>query len=120
MIAIAAVRFAVTRDKLKRHPAEHVVDDRRRVADFRILRKTRRLEPLVGKFFHQRLQGHTVLQRHARERADTVHQAADGGAFLGHSDKQFARPAIFEQAHRQVTFMTGNVEFMGDRGAGFR
>ena len=33
-------------------------------------------------------------------RADDVHQPADGAAFLGHRDEQFAGRAVFEQARR--------------------
>jgi hypothetical protein len=41
---------AVTGNKLQREPAKHVVNDGRRVTDFRILRETARLEALVRKF----------------------------------------------------------------------
>ena len=66
----------------------------------------------------ERFQRHAVLQRHAGQRADAVHQAADGGAFLGHGDEQFAGLAVLEQADGEVAFVAGDVELVGDGGAG--
>ena len=46
-----------------------------------------RLEALVCKFLYQRFQRHPVLQGHAGEGADAVHQTTDGRTFLGHRDE---------------------------------
>ena len=54
------------------------------------------------------------MQRHAGQRADAVHQTADGGTFLGHGDEQFAGLAVFEQADGEITFMAGDIELVGD------
>src|SRR6266545_2290118 len=113
-----AVGLAIIRDKLQRHPAEDVINDRGRIANLRVLGETGRLEPLVGEFLHQRLQRHSVLQRHAGQRADAVHQPADGRAFLGHGDEQLARLAVPKQADGEITFVAGDVELVGDGRAG--
>ena len=54
------------------------------------------------------------------ERADGVHQAADGGAFLGHRDEQFAGLAVVEQADGEVAFVAGDIELVGDGRCGCR
>ena len=92
------VGLAVAGHKLHRQPAEHVIGDRGGVADVRVLGEAGRLEALVGEFPDERLERHAVLQRQAGQRADAVHQTADGGTFLGHRDEQFARLAVLEQA----------------------
>ena len=71
-------------------------------------------------FLQQRFQRHTVLQRQAGKRADSVHQSPDCRTLLRHRDEQFARLAVFKQADGQVAFVAGDVEFMGDGRAGIR
>src|SRR6266542_3021501 len=114
------VGLAIIRDKLQVQPAEDVINDRGRIANLRVLGETGRLEPLVREFLHQRLQRHSVLQRHAGQRADAVHQTADGRAFLGHGDEQLARLAVPKQADGEITFVAGDVELVRDGRAGFR
>ena len=114
-----AVGFPKFRDKLQRHPAKHVINDGRSVANVRVLREAGRLEALMREFLYQRFKRHAILQRHAGQGADAIHQAANRGTFLRHGDEQFAGPAVLEQADREVAFVAGNVELVGDGGARF-
>ena len=118
--AIDRNRFAVAGNELQRQPAEHVVGDGGGVADFGIFGEAARLEPLMREFTDEGFQRHAVLQGNAGERADAVHQTADGRTFLGHRDEQFARLVVPKQSDRHVTFMAGNVEFVRDRRARVR
>ena len=52
--------------------------------------------------------------------ADRVHQAADGAAFFRHLNEELARLAIFVEADRDVAFVAGDLEFVGQRHAGVR
>jgi len=109
--------FAIAGDELQREPAENIVRDGRGIANFGVLGETARLVALMGKFADERVQRHAVLQGETGERSNAVHQTADGGTLLGHGDKQFTRLAVIEQADGQVTFVTGDVKFMGDGAA---
>jgi hypothetical protein len=51
-----------------------------------------------AKFFAESFQRHAILQRHARESTDAVHQATNRRTFFGHRDEKFAWLSIFEQA----------------------
>ena len=68
----------------------------------------------MGEFFHERFKRHAVLQGHAGQRANTVHETANGRSFLGHRDEQFAGLAVLEQTDGQITFVAGDVEFVRD------
>ena len=46
-----------------------------------------------------------------------VHEAGDGGAFLGHADEDFAGAAVGVEADGDVAFVAGDAEFVGDGGA---
>ena len=46
-----------------------------------------------------------------------VHQAGDGGTFLGHLDEDFARLAGGVEANGDVALMAGDGELVGDGGA---
>ncbi len=96
LISTRRIGFAVPGNELMSHPAEHVVDDRGSVSDSRILGEAGRFKALVGEFLDERFERDSILECHARERADAIHQSADGGAFLGHRDKQLTRLTIFE------------------------
>ena len=52
--------------------------------------------------------------------AHGIHQAADGGAFLGHRDEQLARLAVLEQADGEVALVAGDVELVRERDARLR
>ena len=113
----AAMVGAVFRNEAQSHPAEDVVNDAGCVADLRIAGKAPRFKALVREFLHQVFQRHSVLQRNTGQGRDAVHQAADGGAFLGHGDEKLARLAVFVQTHSQVTLVTGDLELVIDGGA---
>ena len=74
----------------------------------------------MGEFPHEVLQRHSVLQREADQSSDRVHQATYSRALLGHRDEKFARLAIFEQANREVPFVAGDAEFVGEGRARLR
>ena len=105
-------RFLVTFDELARQPAEHVIGDAGGVADVGIFCETARFEPLIREFFYQTLERHAVLKRDRSERADGVHQTADGAALLRHGDKKLARLAVLVQADGDVTFVPGDLKLV--------
>ena len=55
------------------------------------------------------------MQAEADRRGERVHQAADRRAFLRHRHEQLTGHLIFEQAHRQVAFVVGDVELVRNR-----
>ena len=46
-----------------------------------------------------------------------VHEAGDGGAFLGHADEDFAGLAVGVEADGDVALVSGEAELVRDRGA---
>ena len=110
LAAMRRGRFLVAFDELAAEPAENVIRNAGRAADVGILGETARLETLVGEFLHQAFERHAVLQSNRGERADRIHQAADGAAFLRHRDEEFARHAVFEKADRDVAFVARDLE----------
>ena len=58
-----------------------------------------------------------MLQRQRGGAGKTVHEAGDGGAFLGHGDEDFARTAVAVEADGDVALVAADVEFVGDRHA---
>ena len=88
------------------------------MADIGVLCKTAGLKSLVGKLLHQAFQGHAVLESNGSERADCVHQSADGAAFFGHGDEKLARLTIGVESNSDVAFVTGNLELVSERHAG--
>ena len=73
----------------------------------------------MGELLHQRLDRHAVLQRERDERADGVHETADGAAFLRHGDEEFAGLlVVVEEADGEVALVAGDVELVGDGDAG--
>ena len=112
MSGIGRVGLAISRHELAGHPSEHVVDDGAGLTDVGVAGEATGLEALVGELLDQSLERHAVLKRHAGEGTDGVHESADGGTFLGHGDKQFARLAVVEETHRQVALVSGDVELV--------
>src|SRR5580765_6933405 len=66
LVPIRRIGFAIARNELDGHPAKDVIDDRRGVADFGILRETGWLEALMRKLLHQRFERYSVLESQAR------------------------------------------------------
>ena len=63
------------------------------------------LEAGVGEFFAEQFQRHAVLQRDGDGQREAVHQAADGRAFFGHGDEDFAGLAVGIEADGDVAFV---------------
>src|ERR1019366_5352361 len=102
-------------EELRRHPAEQVIDDRLGVRNLRVLGEARGLEAHVREFVHQELQRNAVLERERNRGRKRVHQARDRRALLGHRDKYFTRGAVLVHADGDITFVAGDIEFVGDR-----
>ena len=69
----------------------------------------------MRKFADHAFERHAVLQRHAGERADGVHESAERAAFFLHLDEEFAGLAILEHADGDVAFVAGDIELVGER-----
>ena len=108
-------RLAEIRKESDSQPTEDVVDHTLGNPDFRVGRVPHRLKSRMGELVDKYFQGDAVLKTHRDRRAKRIHQAADGAAFLGHGDKQFARSAIGIQANVDVAFMPAHIEFVGQR-----
>ncbi len=70
-------------------PAEDVVHDRLGVADLLVAGPARGLEAGVGELLAEDAQRHAVLESKGDGCGEGVHEAGDGGAFLGHADEDF-------------------------------
>src|SRR5258707_318844 len=109
LIMMRHVRLAVAGDELHGEPAENVVGDGGRIADFRIFGEAGGFEALVCELANEGFEGHAVLEGHAGEGADAVHQAADGGTFFGHGDEKLAGLIVLEQADGEIAFVAGDL-----------
>ena len=78
------------------------------------------LEAGVGEFFAEQFQRHAVLQRDGDGAGEAVHEAGDGGAFLGHGDEEFSGLAVGIEADDDVALVSADVELVRDRHALFR
>ncbi len=95
-------------------PAEDVIHDGLGEADVGIMAPAAGLEAGVGELFAEQLEGDAVLQREGDAASEAVHEAADGAAFLGHGDEQFAGHAVLVEADGDVAFVASDVELVGD------
>ena len=105
-------------DEFHRQPAEDVVYQGFGDGDFAVAGHAARFESHMLELADEGFNGNSVLQRNRHEGGDSVHQTANSGAFFGHRDEHFAGLAIFVEADRDVTLVTGHVEFMRDGPAG--
>ena len=85
------------------------------MANVGVARPAGRFEPHVRELVDEDLQGDAVLKPHGGQRADHVHETADGAAFFGHRDEQFARLAVLEHPDGDVTFVFADGELVRDR-----
>ena len=115
---LRGVGFSVAFHELHAHPSEDVVHEALGERDLPVRRHALRLEPLVGELRDEALDGDAVLQGHADGRAEAVHQAADGRAFLGHGDEELARCTVLVHADGEVALVAGHVEVVGEAAAG--
>ena len=65
----------------------------------------------------EQLERNAVLQAHADGRREGVHEARDGGAFLGHADEDFTGAAVGVEPDGDVAFVAGDAELVRDAGA---
>ena len=76
---------------------------------------TTRLKSRMLKLASQAIDGHSILEREAREYGDGVHETADGGALLGHFDEHFARLSVVVVTDGEVAFVATDGKLMRDR-----
>src|SRR3984893_4996260 len=112
--------FLVTFDELASKPPEYVIGNACRVADIRILSESTRLEPLVSKLLYQALERYPVLQGERGQGRNRVHQSANCAPFFRHLDKQLSRLTVLVQTNGYIAFVTGALEFVGNRNARIR
>src|SRR5499427_10818604 len=98
-------------------PAEDVIHDRLGVADIGIAAPAAGFEAGMRELFAQQLERHAVLQADGDCAGEAVHEAADGGAFLGHGDEDLTRHAVFVKADGEIAFVSADVELVRDRQA---
>ena len=73
----------------------------------------------VGEFFAEDLERDAVLEGEGDGGGEGVHEAGDGGAFLGHADEDFSGGSVGVEADGDVAFVAGDGEFVGEGGALF-
>ena len=71
----------------------------------------------MGELLAEDAEGDAVLEREGDGGGEGVHEAGDGGAFLGHADEDFAGLAVGVEADGDVALVAGEAEFVGDGGA---
>ena len=71
----------------------------------------------MGELFAEDLEGDAVLEGERDGRREGIHEAGDGGAFLGHADEDFARLPVGVEAYSDVALMAAEAELVGDAGA---
>ena len=94
-VRLGGVGGAVAGDEFHGEVAEDVIHQRLGHGDFSVPGHSAGLESDVLEFSYQALHGYAVLEADRYERGDGVHQAADGAAFFGHPDEDFAGLAVF-------------------------
>ena len=98
-------------------PAEDVVHDGLGVADLLVAGPAGGLEAGVGELLAEHAERDAVLEAERDGGGEGVHEAGDGGAFLGHADEDFAGLAVGVEADGDVALVTGEAELVGDGGA---
>ena len=68
-------------------------------------------------FSQRTLERDAVLEGERDGGGEGVHEAGDGGAFLGHADEDFAGLAVGVEADGDVALVAGEAELVGDGGA---
>ena len=98
-------------------PAEDVIHDGLGVADLGVAGPAGGFEAGVGELLAEHTQRHAVLEGEGDRGREGVHEAGDGGAFLGHADEDLAGLAVGVEADGDVAFVAGEAELVGDGGA---
>ncbi len=94
-------------DELTAHPAEDIVNQTLGERDILVGGHPAGLEAGLTDFFTSVISG-TPYCRAWIPGADDIHQAANGAAFFGHGDKQFAGLPVFIQADGQIALVAGD------------
>ena len=102
------------REEAELHPAEEVIHDGLGVADLFVAGPAGGLEAGVGELLAEDLEGDAVLEGEGDGGGEGVHEAGDGGAFLGHADEDFAGCAVGVEADGDVAFVAADAELVGD------
>ena len=69
----------------------------------------------MAELIHQILERHAVLQRIADRLRECIGEAGDRRAFLRHHEEDFARRAVFEEAHGDVALVARDIELVRER-----
>src|SRR5439155_15121652 len=118
--SIRRCRLLVTFDELARQPAKYIISNASRMTNVGVFCEPARLKSLIGEFFHQTLQRHAVLQRDRSKCADGIHSPTDRASLLRHRDEELTGLSVLVQTDCDVTFMPGDLEPVGERGARVR
>ncbi len=94
-------------------PAEEVIHDGFGVADLLVAGPAGGLEAGVGELFGEDPEGDAVLEGEGDGGGEGVHEAGDGGAFLGHADEDFAGAAVGVEADGDVAFVAADARTCG-------
>ena len=103
----------VAGEEAELHPAEEVVHEALGVADLFVAGPAGGLEAGVGELFAEDLEGDAVLEAEGGGGGEGVHEAGDGGAFLGHADEDFAGLAVGVEADGDVAFVAADARTCG-------
>ena len=107
----------VSGEEAELEPAEDVVHDALGVADLFVAGPAGGLEAGVGEFLAEDAERDAVLEGEGDGGGEGVHEAGDGGAFLGHADEDFAGLAGGVEADGDVALVAGEGELVGEGGA---
>src|ERR1700694_5486340 len=104
----------IRREELLAHPPEHVVDDRLRDSDVRIVRLAARLEAHVRELRDIDLERNAVLEAQRDRDHERVHEARQGRALLGDVHEDVARGAVLVEADVDVALVVADAELAAD------
>src|SRR6266853_3314114 len=107
------MRKVIRGDAPSAEPPRDVIENRLSIRDCRMACVARGLEARVDELVDQRLERHSVLQANRNRKRETVHEARERGAFLGHLDENFTwRFSVLVQADGDVALMTAYGELV--------
>src|SRR5918999_5236178 len=98
---------------LERQKPKHVVEDRSRDAEVRVIGQARGLEASVDELFDVGRERHAVLQAHRYRDRERVHDPGQRGALLGDLEEDLAHGAFGELPGGDVALGIGDPELEG-------
>src|SRR5215472_17462135 len=107
-------RLLLSGEEAKLQPAEDVIHDRLGVADVGIAAPAAGLEAGMRELLAEQFERHAMLQTDGDGAGEAVHEATDGGAFLGHGDEDLARHTVFVEAHGEIALVSSDAELVRD------